>query len=231
MIYIILNKPQLAENTGMAMRAMANTGVKNLRIVAPVHEWPSKQASLTSAEKDHLLNIEKFDSLAEAISDLQMVFATSARRRDMIKQILTPQAAAEKIHPDLNIGVVFGNERSGLTNEEISLCNFAIEIPSADFSSYNLAQSVLIVCYEIAKFSPQNEFHMGKTKIANQGEIDNFLKKLESELLKRRHFSSEKKHVLMMQTLRNLLKRCVLTSQEIQSMLGVIDTLANKTRN
>lgn len=231
MICIILNKPQLAENTGMAMRAMVNTGMKNLRIISPVHEWPSKQASLASAEKDYLLNIEKFESLEEAIADLQIVFATSARRRDMIKQIFSPKSAAEKISQD--IGIVFGNERNGLTNEEISLCNFVIEIPSVDFSSYNLAQSVLIVCYEImiSHRSLQNEFHTGKTKIANQNEVDNFLKNLEAELSQRNHFPSDKKHTLMMQTLKNLFKRAVLTSQEIQSMLGVVNTLANKARN
>lgn len=232
MIHIILNKPQLAENTGMAMRAMANTGIKNLRIVSPIHEWPSKKASFSSAEKDHILNIKVFDTFDDAISDLHMVFATSARRRNMIKKIYTPRSAVKKIYQNnkLNIGIVFGNEKFGLTNEEMSLCNFVVEIPSIDFSSYNLAQSVLILCYQMmsVKSFDKEEIYMGKTEIASQNQVDFFLKKLEIALLRRSHFSSDKKHILMMQTIRNLFKRSILTSQEIQSMLGVIDTLVNK---
>jgi tRNA/rRNA methyltransferase len=232
-VSIILHRPQLAENTGMAMRAIANTGIKNLRLISPMHEWPSEKAELASAEKAHLLNIEVFDSLQEAISDLQLVFATSARRRNMIKEIYTPESAAQKISSfscsDIKCGVVFGNEKFGLTNEEISICNLVIEIPSINFSSYNLAQSVLIICYQImiASFESKHEntLRMGKTSIAEQSHMDYFLNILERELESRRHFSSEEKHVLMMQTIRNLFKRCLLTSQEIQSMLGVVDTL------
>ncbi len=226
---IILHKPQLAENTGMAMRAMVNTGIKNLRLVLPIHGWPCERAILASAEKSNLLNIEIFDSFEGAISDLQIVFATSARRRDMIQEIYTPVAAVEKILSFKNVGIVFGNEKFGLTNEEMSRCNFVIEIPSVDFSSYNLAQAVLIICYQImnAKLKSKAEkmFRSGKTAVASQLHLDYFLDSLEKELECRRHFPSERKHVLMMQTIRNLFKRSVLTSQEIQSMLGVIETL------
>lgn len=229
MPFIILHKPQLAENTGMGMRAMANTGIKNLRLVSPVHGWPCEKAILASAEKSSLLNIEIFDSFESAISDLQIVFATSARNRYMIQEIYSPASAVEKILSFENVGIVFGNEKFGLTNEEISRCNFVIEIPSVDFSSYNLAQAVLIICYQImnAKLTSKAEktFRTGKTTIASQLHVDYFLNFLEKELECRDHFSSERKHVLMMQTIRNLFKRSVLTYQEIQSMLGVIETL------
>lgn len=229
MISIILHKPQLAENTGMAMRAMVNTGIKNMRLVSPVHGWPSEKAVLASAEKSHLLDVKVFDSLSDAISDLQIVFATSARSRDMIQEIYSPELAVEKMKSAENVGIVFGNEKFGLTNDEISRCNFVIEIPSIDFSSYNLAQSVLIICYQLMNANLQSQsakkFHTGKTTIAPQSQIDYFLDSLEKTLECRNHFSSEKKHTLMMQTIRNLFKRSVLTSQEIQSMLGVVETL------
>jgi tRNA/rRNA methyltransferase len=203
MPFIILHKPQLAENTGMAMRAMANTGIRNLRLVSPVHGWPCEKAVLASAEKVNLLNIEIFDSLENAISDLQLVFATSARRRDMIQEIYSPESAVKKILSFKNVGIVFGNEKFGLTNDEMSRCNFAMEIPAVDFSSYNLAQAVLIVCYQImnakTKSGVEKKFSIGKTNAASQFQVDYFLDSLEKDLEKRNHFSSKRKHILMMQ--------------------------------
>lgn len=226
-VVIILNRPQLAENTGMAMRAMVNTGAKKLRLVAPYHEWPSEKADLASAEKSQQLEVELFDTLQDAISDLQLTFATSARERNMIKQIYSPQSAIEKIiSTNVPTGIVFGSEKSGLTNEEISLCNYAIEIPSVNFSSYNLAQAVLIICYQFMQ-TPHVRLKTGKTHLASQKNLDFFLANLEQKLDDRNHFPSQEKHVLMMQTLRNLFKRATPTQQEIQSMRGVIDTLAN----
>ncbi len=211
----------------MAMRAMVNTGAKKLRLVAPYHDWPSEKADLASAEKSQQLEVELFDTLRDAISDLQLTFATSARERNMIKQIYSPQKAIEKIISEsVKTGIVFGSEKSGLTNEEISLCNYVIEIPSVNFSSYNLAQAVLIMCYEFTR-TDFAQLKTGKTKIAPQKSLDFFLTELESQLEKHRHFSSPQKQILMMQTLRNLFKRATPTQQEIQSLQGVIDTLVN----
>lgn len=227
-LVIILNRPQLAENTGMAMRAMVNTGAKTLRLVAPYHEWPSGKAHLASAEKSGELDIQLFDNLQDAISDLQLTFATSARERNMIKQIYSPQKAVEKIRSEqVKTGIVFGSEKSGLSNEEISLCNFVIEIPTVNFASYNLAQAVLIMCYEFIRMD-FTQLKTGKTKIASQKSLDFFLTELEKRLEERHHFSSPQKQILMMQTLRNLFKRATPTAQEIQSMQGVIDTLVNE---
>ncbi|MDR1982695.1 MAG: hypothetical protein LBQ08_02775 [Holosporaceae bacterium] len=227
--FIILHKTQLAENTGMAMRAMVNTGVKNLRLVAPLHTWPSEKAELASAEKSSLLKIELFNRLEDAISDLHFVFATSARPRNLIKEIYSPENIATN-ETNGKTGIVFGSEKDGLTNEEISLCGGVIRIPSADFSSYNLSQAVLIICYQLmCRKSESPLLKVGKTCPSTQNEMETFLKKLEHELSLRRHFSSEKKQTLMMQTIRNLFKRSRPTAQEIRSMMGVVGTLTKTT--
>lgn len=226
-LFIILNKPQLAENTGMAIRAMVNTGAKNLRLVAPQHGWPNKDVDLASAEKMELVKVELFDDLSDAIQDLELTFATSARLRDMIKCVYSPlDATCEISSKNVLTGIVFGCEKSGLTNEEISICNHVIEIPSVNFSSYNLAQAVLIVCYQFM-LSPDKKLKTGKTTIAPQVCLDNFLNELETELTVRNHFPCERKRELMMQTVRNLFKRSTPTVQEIQSMYGVIKRLCH----
>lgn len=221
----------MVENTGMAMRAMANTGLKNLRLVSPLHEWPSAKAALASAEKNNLLNVQVFENLTDAVADLQLVCATTARPRNMIQEIFTPEAAAEKIVSlGSSTGIVFGNEKNGLTNEEISGCNFIVEIPSMDFSSYNLAHAVLIICYALMTSKnaecQSRQFKTGKTNMATQKQLDYFLNHLEAKLADRDYFPSDKKRTLMMQTLRNMFKRTLMTTQEVQSMLGVIEGLS-----
>lgn len=227
-VVIILNEPQLAENTGMAIRALVNTGAKRLRLVKPHHGWPNEKANLASAEKSHILQIEVFDSLSMAISDLQLVFATSARERNLIKEIYSPESACKKIeNADCSVGIVFGSEKSGLSNEEISLCNSVIEIPSVDFASYNLAQAVLIICFQFAR-TDSTKLKTGKTELASQQELDSFIDRLEKNLEIRDHFPSPQKQILMMQTIRNLFKRANPTRQEIQSLQGVINSLISE---
>jgi tRNA/rRNA methyltransferase len=223
--FIILHKTQLAENTGMVMRAMVNAGVKKLRLAAPLHGWPSRKAELASAEKSNFLKIEVFDSLEDAISDLHFTFAASARRRNLIKEIYSPEnIPVDKISG--KTGFVFGSEKNGLSNDEISMCNGVVNIPSADFSSYNLSQAALIICYQLMRRKTESPLlKIGKTRPSTQGEMEIFLKKLERELSLRNHFPSERKQILMMQTIRNLFKRSRPTAQEIRSMMGVVETL------
>lgn len=224
MIYAILNKPQLAQNTGMAIRALANTGFVNLRLISPLHPWPDQTAHLASAETSHLLNIKVFNDLKTATGDLHFTFATSARPHRLIKKVFSPATAAHTISKksDKNIGIVFGSEKNGLTNEEISLCGAVIEIPTANFSSYNLAQAVLLIFYELfsQKIPPQERLETGKTAPATQNELENFLEKLEEKLNHKNYFPDAKKQVLMMQTLRNIFNRSELTTQEIKSLFG-----------
>ena len=236
-IFIILAYPQLPENIGIAARAMANTGILNFRLISPKCGWPNEKINLASAEKLHLLHCEIFDSLEAAVSDLQYVYATSARKRNMIEKIYSPEnAASEIVNSNEKIGIVFGNEKSGLTNEDISLCNGVIEIPSVNFSSYNLAQSVLVVCFSILQMLLKNnnnenlfpKIKKGKSETASHEQLEFFLKNLEKNLEKKNHFSSADKQVQMMRTIRNFFKRSRPTSQEVQSLFGVMNSLLKR---
>ncbi|WP_199899498.1 RNA methyltransferase [Sneathiella glossodoripedis] len=118
---IILVEPQMGENIGAAARAMLNFGLSDLRLVNPRDGWPNEKAVAMAASADSVLeNARAFPSVEEAISDLQHVYATTARPRDMIKHVATPKAAALEMHEyasqETAIGILFGKESSGLAS-------------------------------------------------------------------------------------------------------------------
>lgn len=143
----------------------------------------------------------------------------------MITQIYSPDILQFIDITHRNVGILFGAEKDGLSNEEISLCNAIIEIPAADFSSYNLAQAVLVICYQFMSNHHVNQMVSGKTNLANQKQLDQFLNFLEDELTNKNYFSSADKKILMMQTIRNFFKRSSPTQQEIQSLFGAFGRL------
>src|SRR5262245_37302396 len=124
---IILVEPQLGENIGATARAMANFGLSDLRLVSPRDGWPNPSAEASASGAPTFEHIRVFDSVAEAIGDLRFVFATTARPREVEKPVRGPDAAAramrDMIGEGLPVGVMFGRERNGLTNEEVTLAN------------------------------------------------------------------------------------------------------------
>src|SRR5271156_3139130 len=151
---IILVEPQLAENIGAAARAMLNCGLTELRLVQPRPEWPNERARANSSGAEAVLDqAALFRSVAEATADLQRVYATTGRGRDLIKLVMTPPQAVREMRAELGrgerVGVLFGPERTGLLNDDVALADTVIAVPlNPAFSSLNLGQAVLIVGYE-----------------------------------------------------------------------------------
>ena len=156
---IVLVRPQLAVNIGMCARAMVNFGLSDLRLVAPREGWPRNDAHrdtayAAAAGAGHLLDTARvFETLPDAIADLNLVFATTARERGQGKRIEAPvDAMAEaRAHIDRGerIGVLFGPERTGLDNDEVGLADAIVTFPvNPAYASLNLAQAVLLVGYE-----------------------------------------------------------------------------------
>src|SRR3569833_1917526 len=154
---VILVEPQLGENIGMAARAMGNFALSRLRLVKPRDGWPNIAAQRAAAGADHILEkVELFDTVEEAVADLDLLFATTARPHDQAKPVVGPEAAAAEIAghvaPGGRCGILFGRERWGLTTEEVGLSNRIITFPvNPGFASLNLAQAVLLVGYEWLK--------------------------------------------------------------------------------
>ena len=141
-------------NIGAAARAIKTMGFKHLDLVSP-KEFPSDEAIYRSkAAKDILENASTYETLFESVKDCDVVIGTSARNRKVPWPVLNPKDASKEISlavkNNSKVGIVFGREDRGLTNEELGLCNLHVHIPTnEDYTSLNLAQAVQIVAYEI----------------------------------------------------------------------------------
>ncbi len=229
---IILVRPQLGENIGTAARAMLNCGLMDLRLVAPRDGWPNIKALSAASGADAVIGRARlFDSVADAVADLNTVFASTARGREMVKPVLTPRQAATRLHhaSAANTGILFGPERSGLSNDDVVLADAIIEVPlNPAFSSLNLAQAVLIVCYEwfaATQEAAPEYLPPGRSPTASKKEILNFFNMLEKELDSRDFYPTAAMRPKMVSNLRNLFQRIELSQQDVKSLFGVVKSL------
>jgi len=223
LLSIILKNPQMAENVGTVARAMKNCMVKDLRIVGPKCDVTGEKARTSSSgAEDILLSARIYDTLPDAVADLTTVYATTARSRNMKKNLYLPEEAVKNLGE--KAGIVFGCERTGLLNEDLALADAVINIPlNPEHSSLNLAQAVLIICYEYFKMGAKPYINDGN--LADKGDLNHFFGFLESELEKRGYFHLPDKKPRMLTNLQNIFSRAKLTGQEVRTLHGVIKTL------
>ena len=152
-VSIVLCQPRFPENIGSAARAMRNLGLQKLVLVAP--ENPDRERILTLATHAAATVVDAMricGSLPEALAPFQYVVGTTARLGGQRRSLTTPAEMARRlisVSRENQIAVLFGPEDRGLTNKDIRLCHALVNIPTAEFSSLNLAQAVMILCYEI----------------------------------------------------------------------------------
>jgi tRNA/rRNA methyltransferase len=223
----------------MCARAMANFGLSELRLVAPRDGWPKKGARSSASGAAYVLDGAKlFATLPEAIGDLERVYATTARDRHQLKPVLGAAAAVEEIAPCLDAGgkagILFGRERNGLTNDEISLADAVVTFQvSPAYASLNLAQAVLLVGYEWfrvrhAEKHPLNIPDAGP--LAAKATLLSFIGYFETELVACDYFKPEERKEIMARNLRNVLHRMQLTEQDVRTLRGAITTLVQGRR-
>jgi tRNA/rRNA methyltransferase len=227
---VILVAPQLGENIGMAARAMLNCGITDLRIVRPRDGWPSESATAASAGAAAVIeNVRVFATTSEAIADLTLVYAATARDRAMTKRVVTPGTAAREIRAatDHKCGILFGGEAKGLHNDDIALADHVITAPlNPAFSSLNLAQAVLVLSWEwhmAGSDAPVSEMRIPEdTRPATKDEMLGLFEHLEGALDLSGFFHVREKRPIMARNLRNLLQRAEPTEQEVRTLRGVI---------
>ena len=236
---IILVEPQLGENIGMAARAMLNCGLTELRLVNPRDGWPSEDAAAASAGADRVIDEARvFETTADAVADLNLVFATTARPREMAKTVMTPERAMaharELIDAGKRVGILYGRERTGLENDDAVRANAIVTVPvNPAFASLNLAQCVLLMSYEWRRQvdqTPPEVQASGKSEPALGGDVERMLDHLEAELEASNFFWPEPKKPAMVANLRNLFRRAPLTDQDVRTLRGVIRALAEGPR-
>jgi len=232
---IILSHPQLGENIGAAVRAMKNFGIEDLRLIKPRDGWPNEKARhMAAGAADLLEKVRLYDDAASALGDLEIVFATTARERGVAKPVVTPPECARQLHAaaakGIRTGILFGGERSGLDNDEVSLATTIVTIPTAEFSSLNLAQSVMLLCYEwfrAADETPAVRIDHGPiAKPATRKELFDLFEHLEGELLTSGFLYPPSKETPMIRHMRALLNRAKLTDQEVRTIRGMIVALS-----
>jgi tRNA/rRNA methyltransferase len=231
---IILVEPQLGENIGMAARAMGNFALDRLRIVNPRDGWPNIAAQRAAAGADHILErAELFDTIEQAVADLDLLYATTARAHDQAKPVMGPQAAASEIAAHVGgggAGILFGRERWGLTNEEVARANRIITFPvNPGFASLNLAQAVLLMGYEWFKVATEGALPFAmpeRSERASQHQMDAFFENLVRELDRVEFLRPAEKRDTMLVNLRNIFLRMEPTKQDMHTLHGVVMAIA-----
>jgi len=234
---VVLIKAQMGENIGACARAMANFGLHDMRLVAPRDGWPNESARPMASRADHVLDrVEVFAKTEDALADIQYVYATTARQRDMSKPVFTPHEAAADMQARVAAGeacaILFGGERAGLDNNDVVAANAVIHIPAdPTFSSLNLAQAVLLVGYEwFQTLDGVDELIRPgiKSPPAKAAEIAFFFERLEDELTKGGFLHPPEKKPAMVRNVRNIFQRVGLTDQDVRTLQGIISGLIRR---
>ena len=236
---IILVEPQLGENIGMAARAMANFGLGELRLVSPRDGWPNPAAEAAAAGATGLLAASTvYASTRDAVADLHVVLATSARPRGQMKRVLPPDEAladlVARIGAGQGAGILFGRERTGLENDDVSLADALVTFPvDPAFASLNLAQAVLLVGYEWTRARagsgalafPANP----STPPAGRASLAGLFDHIEGELDAAEFYPPDKRPV-MTRNMRDMFLRMSPTEQDVRTWRGAVRALSERRR-
>ena len=248
---IILHRTQMAENVGFSARSMKNFGLTDLRLVNPglmeEDEWEAKEHNfkfnldefMQKAEAvakgggDIIKNAKIFSSIEEASFDISRIYALSARRREIAKEVITPSTAiGEALNFNENCAFLFGREASGLANADLTLAYKMVEIEAdKSYSSINLGMSVGLMCYLTHKARHGESFEQSQRGIRNLAsgtEVGHLMKFLEQKLDGANYFKVQEKREGMMINIKNIFSRANLTEAEVKTLIGIFALLDKK---
>ncbi len=231
----ILVRPQMGENIGAAARAMLNFGLEQMRIVEPRDGWPNPKAVAMASGAGRVLDrAAVFADLGAAIADCDFVFATTARGRELVKLVVSPERAMEMTRAmageGKRVGVLFGPERAGLENEDIVQANAIVTVDvNPEFPSLNLGQCVLLMGYEWRRLAGEvapEVMELARTEFASRLEVGKLADHFEERLGAAGFFFPETKADGMKANLRNMWGRLGLTRAEVQTFHGMLRQIA-----
>ena len=233
---IILVRPQLYENIGMAARAMDNFGLSKLSIVSPRDGWPSKKAKSSAKHADKIINRAKvYDHLEDAVSNFDLVIATSNRKRFLTKKTYDSfNALQKKIRNFKNTAILFGPENSGLSNQDIRLANFLFTIPTYNTNkSLNLSHAVSLISYELFQANNSSIKNISTLNIdkVSKLELSNFIKFLVNDLDFRGFFRPVEKKANMIDNIYSIYNKIGLSKKELRMLWGMHKKLKNQPKS
>lgn len=213
----------MGENVGASARAMKNFGLTDLRIVNPRDGWPSESAEAMSVGAiDIIKNAKIFKDIPSSIADLEYIYAATAAPRDMNKNYVL----LKDLEPSpAKIGIMFGRESSGLSNEEISYANSILTIDTdPQFSSLNIAHAVGVIAYEFFKKQERKDLSNSQ-ELATKQELEYFFEHLISSLDEKDFFKVPEKKPIMTQNIRAIFNRIDnLSKAEINTLRGILSS-------
>ncbi|MEJ2155086.1 MAG: RNA methyltransferase [Desulfobacteraceae bacterium] len=222
-ITIVLNKPRYPENIGAAARAACNMGVENLAVVQPENYDVERVLRLaTHAAKPVVAHIDRFDDLKTALAPYHFVVGTTARLGGERSSVLTPDSVARDLillSEENRVALLFGPEDRGLTNEELRLCHRLVHIPTSHFSSLNLGQAVMVLCYEVFKATLPDSKPF-KPRLASRHELDGMYEQVK-DILVRIDYIQPDNPDYWMNKLRHFFSRLQLRAAEVSIIRGI----------
>ena len=230
----VLVRPQMGENVGAAARAMMNFGLTRMRVVAPRDGWPNPKAVAMASGAARVLDAAgRFDALADAVADCEAVFATTARPRDLTKEVLTPEAAIARIRDMAGQGrraaILLGPERTGLENDDLAPANAIVTVPvNPDFPSLNLAQCALLMAYEWGRQGGAPAPAAPEADRATQAEVEALAARWEERLDAAGFFFPAEKAPHMKRNVRGLWSRMPLERGDVQILHGMLRQLTRR---
>ena len=234
-IRVVLINTAHPGNIGASARAMKNMGLNQVTLVQP-KDFPSGVAvGRAASATDILESAVVVDSLQEAVADCGLVICASARSRKIPWPMLNPEQAAQKVVEEMgftNIALVFGREDSGLSNEELQLGHFHVQIPAEEkYSSLNLAAAVLVICYEIHKAASKKNtdaqcqgVEIWDQEFATGDQVEHFYQHLEEVMIDIKFHDPENPRQLM-QRMRRLFGRIRLDVMELNILRGILTNI------
>lgn len=234
-IRIVLTRTSHPGNIGAAARAMKTMGLSQLVLVDPA-VFPNSQAdAMASGAADLLAQAQVCATLADALADTTIALGVSARRRDIVAEVLTPPQAAARLLAGAQaapVALVFGNETSGLSNEELSLCQGLVTIAAnPEYSSLNLAAAVQVLSYEIRQSWLQHaSWPQPEIDPASGAEVERFYGHLETALAELQFLNPGSPGKLMLK-LRRLFARTRLAKEEVNILRGILTAAQEAARH
>lgn len=228
-VSIVLVEPQKAVNIGMVCRAMKNMGFSDLRLVNPCEYGADTEAQVAAVSaRDVLEKAAVFSTLEDALADVSISVATTRRLGQYRKETVSPRTLAEKIGPliaENRAALVFGREDRGLATEEVALCRLRATIPTApDLPSLNLAQAVLIFCYELRQGVRREGAGVSgekqRRKLAGTPEMEGLFGQME-DVLSGIGFLNPQNPEHQMHALRGIFNRAGLDEKEVHILRGI----------
>lgn len=231
-IKIVLINTSHPGNIGAAARAMRTMGLSELYLVNPETFPHAKAIAMASGALDVLENAVVVDDLSKAIADCGLIVGTSARSRTIPWPMLTPREFAEKVlveSANNKIAILFGREKTGLTNEELHQCHYHIHIPSnPQYSSLNLASAVQVITYELRVASGMDVVkEQWDYPFATGQEMEYFYQHLEKVLIESQFLKPEVPRQLMTR-LKRLFNRARMDELEVKMMRGILSAVEKK---